>query len=338
MLVFLFFVAVIIGIYFSGQVKVSSGPAPEKVFVVQKGDGFLTIASNLKKEGLIKSKTLFEIHAVLAGVYSKMMTGRYSLSPSMSIEKILDELATGDIMKQKITILEGWDLNDIANQLAEKGISSQQAFYDFVCLGMNQPSSILKRDFDFLREKENPEIVTLEGYLFPDTYEFSDDASLEDILRRMLENFHSQITKEMKNEIKRQDKTLYQVLIMASLLDREVRTYQDKQIVAGILWKRLEADWPLQVDASENYVVIKPNASLCRLGIDSTQYDTYKYKGLPPGPICNPGLEGIKAAIYYKESPYWYYLSKPNGETVFSETFEEHKIAKARYLKYQNAE
>jgi len=119
---------------------------------------------------------------------------------------------------------------------------------------------------------------------------------------------------------------------MASLLEKEVISFEDKQIVSGILWKRLRAGIPLQVDATLLCAREKNKVSLEDTKIDSP-YNTYQHLGLPLGPICNPGLESIKAAVYPKDSPYWYYLSKPNKETVFSKTLEEHNLAQAKYLK-----
>jgi len=120
---------------------------------------------------------------------------------------------------------------------------------------------------------------------------------------------------------------------MASLIEKEVKTKEDKEVVSGILWKRLKNNIPLQVDATITYLTGKKTTKipLEDLQIDSL-YNTYKYKGLPLGPICNPGLDSIKTAIYPKNSEYWYYLSTPEGATIFSKNLEEHNIAKAKYL------
>ena len=121
---------------------------------------------------------------------------------------------------------------------------------------------------------------------------------------------------------------------MASILEKEVKTYEDRQIVAGILLKRLKTGWPLQVDAALTYLTGKESLDLTKddLKIDSP-YNTYKYYGLPRGPICSPGLSSIKAAIYYKENSYWFYLTTDDGETIFSKTLEEHNINRFKYLK-----
>jgi UPF0755 protein len=138
---------------------------------------------------------------------------------------------------------------------------------------------------------------------------------------------------DLRREIKNQDKIIFNTLIMASLLEKEVRSYEDKQLVSGILWKRLNHGWPLQVDATLAYITGKKSSELTKEDLElSSHYNTYKYSWLP-GPICNPGLESILAALNPKESQYWYYLSTPEGKTLFSETLGEHNIKKAKYLK-----
>jgi UPF0755 protein len=173
----------------------------------------------------------------------------------------------------------------------------------------------------------------LEGYLFPDTYYFPLDVSGEEVVRIMHENFEKKIAPYLK-EIEKSGKSLKDIIIMASLIEKEVKTKEEKELVSGILWKRLKAGIPLQVDATITYITGKKTTKipLEDLKIDSP-YNTYKYKGLPPAPICNPGLESILAALYPKESDYWYYLSKPDGKTLFFKDYEEFIVAKAKYLK-----
>jgi UPF0755 protein len=187
-------------------------------------------------------------------------------------------------------------------------------------------------NYDFLKDK--PENLSLEGYLFPDTYLIEKKESLENIVKIILNNFDKKLNQNLRDEIKKQNKGIFEIITMASLIEKEVINYEDKQIVSGILWKRIKAGVPLQVDASVVYAL---NAKKEKISIEDTKinspYNTYKYRGLPLGPICNPGLESIKAAIYPKETNYWYYLSKPSGETVFSKTLEEHNIAIYKYLK-----
>ncbi len=322
--------------YFVCAEKVSAEANSKAVFIIEKGQGFSDVGSNLRQTGLIKSRFWFNVFVLASGRHSRLQAGVYELSSDNTIAKIVQKISKGNILEEKITILEGWNAHDVANYLEQKQIFSQDDFLSAVKSGDKEIQDVFNSDsflmFDFL--SGNGRVAGLEGFLFPDTYEFAFGSSISDVLREMLANFKIKIDDELRSEIKRQGKSLYEILIMASLLEKEVRIYSDKQMVAGILWKRLQADWPLQVDAAINYAIGKPAA---RLSLDDLQlnspYNTYRNKGLPPGPICNPGLESIRAAVYYEENPYWYYLSAPSGETIYSATFEQHKAAKAKYLK-----
>jgi len=305
----------------------------EKIFAIGKGEGVREISFHLEKEGLIKSRLFFKIYVLSKGVSRNLQAGNYSLSPSMTIPEIAQKIVSGEVTKEKITILEGWNLRDIAHYLENRGISRSKEFLE-----------ITKKDFseEFSFLKDKPKNLDLEGYLFPDTYylplafstivENTSNEELEEIVRRMLENFDKKLTPELREEISRQDKTVFEIVTMASMLEKEVRDFEDKKLVSGILWKRLENGIPLQVDATIAYITGKKTIDIEDLQIDSP-YNTYKYKGLPLGPISNPGLESIKAAIELEYSDNWYYLSTPDGKTIFSKTLQEHNIAKAKYLR-----
>ncbi|MDD5750274.1 MAG: endolytic transglycosylase MltG [Candidatus Pacebacteria bacterium] len=313
----------------------SSGQPGRTVFVIEKGQGFREVGSNLREAGLIDSRFWFDVFVLASGRRAKLQAGVYELSSDNTIAKIVKKISKGGVLEEKITILEGWNIHDIANYLQQKQIFSQDDFLTAAQEDGEELQDVFNSDsflsFDF--SKGNGRVAGLEGFLFPDTYEFAFGSSISDVLREILANFKVKIDDDLRSEIKKQGKSLYDVLIMASLLEKEVKTYEDKQVVAGILWKRLENDWPLQVDATINYALGKPGA---RLSLDDLQfnspYNTYRNKGLPPGPICNPGLESIEAAVYYKETSYWYYLSASGGKTIFSQTFDQHKAAKAKYL------
>lgn len=293
-------------------------------FAIKKGEGTKEIATNLEKERLIRMATLFRIYTIYKGVSDKLQAGEYLLSPSMVIPEIAEKFVSGDVIKETITIIEGWDLRDVAEYLAEKGFVK------------NEFLELTKQDFsgeyDFLEDK--PKDLSLEGYIFPDTYKMKKGETLEDITNKTLQNFDKRLTQELRQEIKNQNKKIFEIVTMASMIEKEVKTPEDKKIVSGILWKRLENSIPLQVDATISYITGRKgdSVSIEETKIDSP-YNTYKYKGLPLGPISNPGLESIIASIYPENSDYWYYLSTPEGKTIFSKTLEEHNIAKAKYLK-----
>ncbi len=296
-------------------------------FLVEKGEGAKEISIKLKEEGLIRWSSLFRFYVLIKEVSNKLKAGKYLLSKTMNIPDMVGKFVSGDVVKEEITIIEGWNLKDIGKYFEEKGIATSEE------LSKVSQSEIWKSEkFDFLKDKSDK--VGLEGYLFPDTYEIHQKVSLEEIVGKMLSNFDKKLSSDLREEIKKQGKSIFEIITMASLLEKEVQTLEDKKIVSGILWKRLENKIPLQVDATIIYLTGKKSSKISRkeTQIDSP-FNTYKYKGLPLGPISNPGLESIIAAIYPQDSEYWYYLSTPEGETIFSKTLEEHNVAKQEYLK-----
>lgn len=339
---FLILIVVFLPLFFLQQVflPLNSSDREERLFLIEKGQSLFQIASSLENQDLIKSKFSFTFYVFLKGKQDSLQAGEYSLNPSMSIADISQKIVLGDIAKETITIPEGWNLRDIAWYFENKGMFMAEELFELVGFPLIDYSKStdlpspkdFSQDYDFLIDK--PNILNLEGYLFPDTYEINRGDSLEEIVRKMLDNFGEKLTQELRDEISNQGKTIFEIVTMASLLEKEVRTLEDKKIVAGVLWKRLKSNIPLQVDATIIYITGKKTIQVLieETKIDSP-YNTYKYRGLPLGPISNPGLESILASMYSESSDYWYYLSTLEGETIFSRTLEEHNIAKAKYLK-----
>lgn len=293
------------------------------IYTVKKGMGDEEISKDLKNLGIIRNDYFFRAYTLLSLRHLMLQAGRYNLSSKMSAYQIVKKMAEGDVIKNKLIILEGWDLEDVGKYLEAKEICVKD-YFTFLA------QKDYADNFDFLKDK--PKDMGLEGYLFPDTYEITEGESCEDILSMILSNFGKKLTPELKNEIANQGKSIFDIVTMASMLEKEVRTLEDKKIVSGILWKRLSIDMPLQIDATVNYVTGRsdPAVAIKATKIDSP-YNTYKYKGLPKGPISNPGVDSILAAIYPTTTKYWFYLT--DGKTIFSETFEQHVAAKVKYLK-----
>ena len=324
----LFLIVLFAGIFiFQGfySAKDPQEGAEEKIFLIERGQSLFEVSENLQREGLVKGRTLFNLYVFLKGWRLKLKAGNYELSSSMNIAEIAKKITSGDIVKEKITIIEGWNLRDIGAYFEQKGIATAEELFELAPKDFSE-------EFGFLTDK--PKNASLEGYLFPDTYEISPGIALKEIINIMLANFNKKLTPELREEITKQNKSIFEIVTMASLLEKEVRTDADKELVAGILWKRLEGKIPLQVDATITYLTGKKTTKILKeeTKIDSP-YNTYKYLGLPVGPIANPGLASIKAALYPKSSDFWYYLSTPEGETVFSKTLSEHNINRNKYLR-----
>ncbi|MFH1643395.1 MAG: endolytic transglycosylase MltG [Patescibacteria group bacterium] len=309
----------------------------ENIFIIEKGTSFLEIGEKLDEEGLIKNKYPFYFYVIFTNQHNKIKAGEYFLSSKESLFRIVNKIVKGDIAKEIITIPEGWNLRDIAWYFESKGMFQAEELFEiagFPALDLVKSGlpSHEKFDYEFLQEK--PIEISLEGYLFPDTYEIARGENLKNIVDKMIANFDKKLTLTLRQEIENQGKNIFDVITTASLLEKEVKTKEDKKIVAGILENRLRINMPLQIDATISYIT---GNKTVRISTEETKIDspfnTYKYKGLPIGPICNPGLESIEAVLNSQDSDYLYYLSTLEGETIFSKTLTEHNIAKAKYLK-----
>jgi len=312
--------------FFEIYIPKSKDISPVIVYTAKKGMGDEDIARDLEQQGIIKNNWFFRLYVVILGNHSKLQAGSYNLSSSMSIADIVKKFILGDVIKENIIIIEGWDIQDIGKYLESKSFCSQEYFLSLTKNDWSQ-------NFDILKDK--PKNLNLEGYIFPDTYQVYLGQTPEELLKNILNNLSKKLTPELRNEIVSQKKSVFEIITMASILEKEVKTTEDKKIVSGILWKRLVNDMSLQIDSTINYIT---NKSEARVAIKDTKidspYNTYKYQGLPLGPISNPGIDSILAAIYPIESPYWYYLSaSTTGKTIFSKTLLEHNQAVAKYLK-----
>lgn len=300
-------------------------------FVIEKGEGVKTVAARLEKQKLISDGFYFEFYVWEKGLGAKLQAGEYVLSPALSVSQMAEIFASGQTAPAdvKITFPEGFAVKNIAAKLeAENLISSEKFLKEAENL-----SAKMKLKYDFLSGVAFSPERPFEGFLFPDTYKFAKDAGTEEILGKFLDNFREKLTFETRQEISRQNKTIGRIITMASILEEEVRTKEDMEIVSGVLWKRVETGMPLQVDASIAYATGKKTGEITYgdLKINSP-FNTYLNRGLPPYPISNPGEQAISAAIYPKQSDYWYYLSKPDGTTIFSRNYSEHQRAKQMYL------
>ncbi|MCP6719353.1 MAG: endolytic transglycosylase MltG [Patescibacteria group bacterium] len=293
------------------------------LFLIERGQSLFQISENLEKQGIIKNRSFFNLYVILKGSQAKLQAGGYSLSPRMNVPDVVEKFVSGQILQTIITIPEGFTLNQIESEIKIK--FQKTALTKFLTKDFSD-------EFNFLESATGG--MSLEGFLFPDTYYFSFEVEDKEIFRKLLTNFDKKLNSELRKEIEKQGKTIFEIIIMASLLEKEVKGLEDKKIVSGVLWKRLESSIPLQVDATITYITGKNTTRVSReeTKIDSL-YNTYKYLGLPLGPISNPGIQSIVAAVYPEDSEYWYYLSTPEGETIFSKNLKEHNIAKARYLK-----
>lgn len=307
----------------------ASNSSVSQEFLIKEGDGVNEIATKLTKGNLVSARIWFEIYVWAENKESNIVAGTYELRPNMTIPEIVDIITTGKGKKedQSITIIEGWDNNQIGEYLSGKGIISKDDFTSEAAL-----VSKFSPYFSFLQDL--PKERTLEGYLFPDTYNvIQGKTNSEQIINRMLINFDKKLTDAIKEDVKKSGHSLDEIIIMASVIEREVPKEEDRKIVSGIFWNRIEEKKPLESCATISYIlgVNKKQYSFEDTRVDSP-YNTYINKGLPPGPIGNPGISAIKAALYPNNSEFFFFLSDPKtGETIFSRTLDEHNRAKVEH-------
>ncbi len=286
------------------------------IFIIEKGESLGKIAQNLEEEELVRSSLVFQLMAAKLGVSRQIQAGDFRLNSGMSPEEIAQELTLGTLDRW-ITLIEGWRREETAGKVATS-LGGEESLF-------NQN--------EFLNLTKN-----LEGKLFPDTYLIPKDADAQRVVEMLITNFNKKtqgLTVDQKD------------LILASIVEREAKHAEDRPIVAGVLLNRLNVGMPLQADATVQYAVATAHCSLptvhCQewwpkslsredLQIDSP-YNTYKYTGLPPAPICSPGLASIKAALEPQETEYWFYLSDNQGRIHYAKTHEEHQDNIEKYLR-----
>jgi UPF0755 protein len=317
------------GVWFVWQLVGSVGQGAAE-FVIEEGAGVNEISRQLRGAGVINSKLVFETYLATRGFEGSIKAGTYIL-PAANLLNLTELLVAGPLFTgNKVTLIEGWTYERVARELSALGVIDEEVFIDLA----SHPVSNGFHEDNYPVLYSKPDYVDLEGYLFPDTYFLNKGVTESEIIAAMLNNLTGKLTEAMVNAMTERVLTLHEVLTMASIIEKEVADPDERRIVSGILWKRIDEGIPLQVDATVNYLTgaSKPAVTYEETLIDSP-FNTYRYRGLPPGPISNPGLDAIMAALYLEESPYYFYLSTPAGETIFSETGTQHSEAKAKYLR-----
>jgi UPF0755 protein len=314
--------------------------------VIEPGTSLKNIAQELKEERLIQSSNLFILYARNKNLQSKLQAGVYSLSQDMSIKNIVAKISQGQVNSQEITVklLEGWSIEEMAQYFEEKGIWQKDEWLEAVGWSpintrskeVNQDLLEYQENYSFLESK--PKFASLEGYLFPDTYKIYKDSEPSDLVIKMLNNFNNKLTPKMREDIREQNRTIHEVVTMASLIEKEAtiknNDLEEAKIISGIFWDRIARGQALQSCASLAYILgeYKTVYSTKDIQIESP-YNTYQNVGLPPGPINNPGIAAIKAAIYPVYTKYNYFLSPVGSDkTLFSTTYNEHLQKKAQFI------
>lgn len=291
------------------------------VIEIKKGTNLKNITSLLHQKSLIKDPWTFSFLAKIMGNVRNLKAGEYWLSPTMSPVEILNKITRGEVVQYQITIPEGFNLYEIGELLERNNITKKESFISRAF----DPKVIKKLGFN---------VNSLEGYLFPETYFFEKNISDDDILKKIVGTFKEKVmTREIMADVKQSNLSFHKIVTLASLIEKETGKDEERSIISAVFHNRLKINMRLQCDPTVIYAIKDFDGNIRKkdLEIDSP-YNTYRYAGLPPGPIANPGLNSIKTALHPAKVNYLYFVAKKNGEHKFSLTLKEHNKA---VLKYQ---
>jgi UPF0755 protein len=321
------FIIIAVFIFYQLYVPVSNIVAP-KFIKIQKGMSVKDISYLLKKEGLIRNELLFLILAKFFRAESALKAGTYKLGPSMNMLEIFKIIKSGEFIPCYFTIPPGYTIPQIASLLKKKGIIKEREY--FINLAYNE---------EFVNSL-GISSKNLEGYLFPTTYfvppDIREEVKVEELLKIMVKKFKKKVLsrRDYQKACKSLGLSMHQIITLASIIEKETSLKYEKPIISGVLYNRLRYNMPLCSDPTVIYALgdrFDGNLKKEDLRIDSL-YNTYRYKGLPPTPICNPGEDSIEAALYPAKVNYLYFVSMNNGRHKFATNFREHK---RNVLKYQ---
>jgi UPF0755 protein len=312
------------GLYiYQGLQPVEGEPTVKKV-TIPAGSSVREIAQLLEGQGLIKNATLFTYYVKAKGIGSRLQAGDYQFQTGQTVDQLIQAMVDGHTVVDAVrfTIPEGWNVEQIAAHLAEKGLVDKQKFLWEVNHGSFP-------EFPFVASipQKKGRKYRLEGYLFPETYEVKKGATEHEIIARMLAQFQKEIKPDWTAKLKQRNMTLDDAVNLASIVEREVVVDKERPVVAGVYFNRLREGWLLQADATVQFILGKQRDRLTYddLKIDNP-YNTYVHPGLPPGPIANPGRESLAAVVQPAVHDYFFYVTKKDGssEHYFSRTLDEH--------------
>jgi len=300
-------------------------------FVIQPNESVDSIAQRLHDEGLIRSPAYFRFRVRLTNSGEKIIAGRYRLDTGMTTSEIIQLVTSKDAaLAQEVSVqfIEGWRTEQFAEKLLQAGLITS---VDDFMKATEDPKWNDK--FPFLHTR--PSGVALEGYLFPDTYNFRMDATPDDIIETLLQTFDERVPTDMRAQADALGLTLHQVITIASIVERETAAPEERPVVASVYYNRLTHGMPLQADPTVQYALGSSGnwwPQLTGSDLDTNgSYNTYLGPGLPPGPICNPSLASIQAALQPAQTDYLYFVATGDGTHVFARTAEEHQENVEKY-------
>jgi UPF0755 protein len=319
---------VALGVAAYQAVRWAEGPAvpteehpPSKVVVIPDGSTFQQVAALLEREQLIKSSSVFVLFGKSQSADRKVHAGEYELNPGMTPAEILSKLLNGQVLLHPLTIPEGLTITQIADLASEQGLTDRVEFFQ------------LAKDREFVASL-GIKAETLEGYLYPDTYRFPRPIEAREVLVAMVEQLRQMVGPDLLARMQELKMTMHEVLTLASIIEKETGSGGERPEISAVFHNRLKKHIPLQSDPTVIYGLPAFDGNLHKKDLSSpSPYNTYRAQGLPPGPIANPGIEAIRAALYPSDSRSLYFVSRNDGTHQFSATLIEHNKAVEKYQK-----
>ncbi len=312
---------------------VANGLDPKNIktqlLLIKQGDTGKDVAEILVEKNIIAKEWYLKKYLEDNNLEGKILAGRFELSPSFSIQVIAETITDSKKAKNYVTIPEGYSIRQIDNRLSEMQLSKKGDFIQTV------KKFSRWSEYPFLPKQEiQGNLLPLEGFLFPDTYKVDPgNFSADNLIDLMLKNFQKKLPQDTATLLTQKNISLLDLITVASMLEKEVKHPEDLPIVAGIIWKRANSGWFLNIDATLLYDLNRQELTKADLEQDSP-YNTYTRKGLTPGPIGNPGLKTIQAALNPEKTRHWFYLTDPkNGKAIYAETNNQQNRNRGMYLK-----
>lgn len=326
----LLFVIVIAGINVATSFA-SPRETGEASFNIETGSSLTQIAIVLEEKKIIKSANSFRIYSRLFADSSKYKAGQYSVDRPIDFKEITELLSKGQNQTKgvKVTIPEGFVITQVATLMESKELGNKSEFLELAKTG--------DFDYEFLKFDLEPSVkYKLEGFMYPDTYFFHEDATSEEIIKILLDTFKNKVWEELKTASNKNGLDYNQLLTLASIVEKEAVKDDERAKIAAVFFNRIKIDMSLQSCATVQYALNREKFSTT-VTFEETRlespYNTYKYAGLPPGPICNPGIKSIEAVLKPDTNKYLFFVAKGDGSHYFSLTYDEHLNAIQKYLK-----
>jgi len=309
----------ILDLFIYADIPASTIDHNEKLIIIKPGQNFKSFSKSLQQDDIIKDLYKFNLFARIKGYDKKIKAGEYLLSAAMPPNKIFHIILSGRVRLYKLTIPEGYNLNQIASNLARAGLGKEE---DFLRAALD--SSLV--------HEEGIDAETFEGYLFPETYYFQKDITPEKIISAMVKRFRSVFSPAFKEQAKELGLSIHQTVTLASIIEKETGDPEERSVISSVFHNRLKKKMRLESDPTVIYGIKDFDGNIKKRHLKtSTPYNTYQIHGLPPGPIANPGKKAIEAALFPADTDFLYFVSKKDTTHMFSTNIRDHNRAVRKY-------